>query len=45
MDDNQVEMQVRVMALELAIKAKNESDDMGCMLVNAESIVKFIKGE
>jgi hypothetical protein len=41
----QMEMQLKVMALELAIKAKNDSDDMGAVLVNAETIVKFIKGE
>ena len=41
----QMEMQIRVMALELAIKAKNDCDDMGCVLVNAQSIIKYIKGE
>ena len=41
----QMEMQVRVMALELAIKAKDAGDVMATTLANAESIVKFIKGE
>lgn len=45
MEHNQMEMQVKVMALELAIKARDTSQPMSETLTNAESIVKFIKGE
>jgi hypothetical protein len=43
--DNQMEMQVRVMALELAIKAKSETDSMASILDNAKTIITYIKGE
>ena len=42
---DQMEMQVKVMALELAIKAKHPEANITDILLNAESIAKFIKGE
>ena len=44
MDENQIEMQVRVMALELAIKAKEPNQSMADTLTNAKEIVSYIKG-
>jgi hypothetical protein len=44
MDENQMEMQVRVMALELAIKAKNPETTMAELLANAQQIVSYIRG-
>lgn len=41
----QIEMQVRVMALELAIKAKSENDSIALILENAKTISNYIKGE
>lgn len=43
--ENQMEMQVRVMALELAIKAKQDGDSMETTLANAKTIITYIKGE
>ena len=42
---DQMEMQVKVMALELAIKAKAESTTFTEILDNAKQIAAYIKGE
>ena len=41
----QMEMQVRVMALELAIKARTESTTFAEIISNAQAISTYIKGE
>ena len=44
MDDHQVEMQIRVMAIELAIKGREPNQEISTTVEHAKAIMEFIKG-